>query len=341
MIRIADIELSNRVALAPMSGVTDLPFRRAVARLNKAIAGDGLVVSEMVASEALVKARPDVVRRAAGHADISPFVIQIAGAEARWMGEGARLAEAAGADVIDINMGCPSRQVTGMASGSALMRDLDHAMTLIEAVLAATSKPVTLKMRLGWDWSSINAPELAARAETAGVTLVTVHGRTRNDFYDGEANWAAVRAVRDAISLPLIVNGDINDVETARAALSQSGADAVMVGRAAIGRPWLPTAIASALQDGGEIAEPSLPEQSAIALRHYEETIDHYGAPLGVRMARKHLAAYVDQAPVEIAPAARRAFRAELCRLSSPAGVVSALTAFFEGRPEIETSCAA
>src|SRR5436305_13964049 len=233
-LKIGGIELANRVLLAPMSGVTDAPFRRLTARL-----GAGLVVSEMTASDDLVNGRP-MSRLRCEAAGIGPHVVQLAGCETRWMAEGARLAEAAGADIIDINMGCPARHVTGGQSGSALMRDLEHALKLIEATIAAVTVPVTLKMRLGWDHNSLNAPELARRAEAAGVQLITVHGRTRCQFYKGEADWSAVRAVRDAIRIPLVVNGDITSYDKAVTALEMSGADAVMVGRGAQGQPWLP-----------------------------------------------------------------------------------------------------
>ena len=202
-IKIGNIETRNNVFLAPMSGVTDEPFR-AIAH----DAGAGLVVSEMVASEELVRERPDMMRRARGHKKLSPFVMQLAGREAKWMSEGARVAQDLGADIIDINMGCPARQVTGGLSGSALMRDLDHALTLIKATIAAAQVPVTLKMRLGWDEKMLNAPELARRAEAAGIALITVHGRTRCQFYTGKADWNAIRAVREAIKIPLIANGD-------------------------------------------------------------------------------------------------------------------------------------
>src|SRR5436305_1479965 len=230
----SNIRLPNHVMLAPVSGVTDAPFRRLVARL-----GAGLVVSEMTASEDLADGCPNAVLRAEGQG-VGVHVVQLAGCEARWMGEGARIAEDAGADIIDINMGCPAKHVTGAQSGSALMRDLDHALTLIDATIAAVAVPVTLKMRLGWDDGSRNAPELARRAEAAGVGLITVHGRTRCQFYKGSADWSAVRAVKQAVAVPVVVNGDVTDFECAMEALSQSGADAVMVGRGAQGRPWFP-----------------------------------------------------------------------------------------------------
>lgn len=298
-LKIGDVALANPVILAPMSGVTDAPFRRLAARL-----GAGLVVSEMTASDDLAHGRP-MSRLRCEAAGIGPHVVQLAGCQTHWMTEGARIAEAAGADIIDINMGCPARHVTGGQSGSALMRDLDHALKLIEATIAAVKIPVTLKMRLGWDDHSRNAPELARRAEAAGVQMITVHGRTRCQFYKGSADWCAVRAVKDAIAIPLVVNGDITSFDKAVTALEMSGADAVMVGRGAQGQPWLPGQIGRRLETGAVESAPSLTEQLAFIRALYDEVCSHYGLRIGLRHARKHLgwaldvAAQYSRAPAE------------------------------------------
>ncbi len=283
-IMIGNIETRNNVFLAPMSGVTDEPFR-AIAHDT----GAGLVVSEMVASEELVRERPDMMRRARGHKNLSPFVMQLAGREAKWMSEGARVAQDLGADVIDINMGCPARQVTGGLSGSALMRDLDHALTLIEATIAAARVPVTLKMRLGWDEKMLNAPELAKRAEQAGVALITVHGRTRCQFYTGKADWNAIRAVREAIKIPLIANGDGQSAEDAMAMMAASGADGIMIGRGSYGRPWWPGVIAERLNKNSGTAQPSLEQEQNFLLSQQDGTLALYGEVFGNRAFRKHL----------------------------------------------------
>jgi nifR3 family TIM-barrel protein len=282
-LKIGGIKVVNPVLLAPMSGVTDAPFRRLTAAL-----GAGLVVSEMTASDDLVNGRPMSLLRCEA-TGIGPHVVQLAGCQTRWMAEGARIAESAGAEIIDINMGCPARHVTGGQSGSALMRDLDHALRLIEATIAAVKVPVTLKMRLGWDERSLNAPELARRAEAAGVQMISVHGRTRCQFYKGDADWGAVRAVRDAIGIPLVVNGDITSFEKAVSALNQSGADAVMIGRGAQGQPWLPGQIGRRLETGVVEASPSLAIQLNYIRSLYDEICSHYGLRIGLRHARKHL----------------------------------------------------
>ncbi len=306
--------------MAPMTGVTDLPFRRAASRQ-----GASYIATEMVASADFARGRPDVVRRAAVGEGLGLMVMQLVGCEAAWIAAGARLAEAAGADIVDLNMGCPAKEVTGYAAGSALMRDLDHAESLIRAAVDATSRPVTLKMRLGWDDASRNAPELAWRAERAGVKAVTVHGRTRQQFYKGASDWAAVSAVKAATGVPVIVNGDIVDAASARAALRLSGADAVMIGRGAYGRPWMAAGLQAILDEGDAPGEPGPGERLAIALDHFRDSLAFYGDALGLKIFRKHLGWYVERAPWPEAPEARRAAKARVCRLDDAAAVEAAL----------------
>jgi tRNA-dihydrouridine synthase B len=301
------------VLLAPLAGITDLPFRRLVARF-----GAGLVVSEMVASQEVVQARPLARARAELGFDQAATAVQLAGREPYWMAEAARYVEAQGARVIDINMGCPAKKVTTGYSGSALMKDPDHALRLIEAVVGAVTVPVTLKTRLGWDDACLNAPLLARRAEAAGVRMVTIHGRTRCQFYTGKADWAAIAAVRRAVTIPVIANGDIVDAATARAALAASGADGVMVGRGAQGAPWRLAQIAAALW--GKPA-PVVPQGAALAdlvIGHYEDMLGFYGTELGARVARKHLGWYLETAGCT-------AHRAAVLTADSPAAAIAAL----------------
>jgi tRNA-dihydrouridine synthase B len=285
----------------------------------------------MTASDDLVHGRPMSVLRCEA-TGIGPHVVQLAGCEAKWMAEGARIAEAAGADIIDINMGCPARHVTGGQSGSALMRDLDHALTLIEATIGAVKVPVTLKMRLGWDASSLNAPELARRAEAAGVQLISVHGRTRCQFYKGDADWGAIRAVKDAIAIPLVVNGDITTFEKALSALEMSGADAVMVGRGAQGQPWLPGQIGRRLESGVIESIPSLALQLDYIRTLYDEVCSHYGLRIGLRHARKHLgwaleiAAQCSRAPAQTL----KTWRQKILTSEDPSSVHHALEDAFD-----------
>ena len=290
-INLGGLKLSPPVALAPLAGITDLPFRRLVASF-----GAGWVVSEMVASQEMVQAKPGVRERAALGLGDGLTAVQLAGREPHWMAEAARMVEANGARIIDINMGCPAKKVTTGWSGAALLREPDHALRLIEAVVRAVKVPVTLKTRLGWNENCGNAAGLVRRAEQAGVRMVTIHGRTRCQFYKGCADWHAIRAIGDAITIPLIANGDIVDLPTARDALRLSGAHGVMIGRGAQGRPWVPAQVAAGLAGVASLAVPTGWAFCSMVSAHYEAMLSFYGNGLGAKVARKHLGWYMDTA---------------------------------------------
>jgi nifR3 family TIM-barrel protein len=323
MLELPTLSIDPPVLLAPMAGITDLPFRQLVASF-----GAGLVVSEMVASQEMVQAKPGVREKAELGFGQARTSVQIVGREAYWMAEAARMVEANGARVIDINMGCPAKKVVSGYSGSALLRDLDLAVSLIRTVIGAVSVPVTLKTRLGWDDNLLNAPELARRAEAEGIKMITIHGRTRCQFYKGSADWAAIRAVKDVVSIPVIANGDIVDSASARRALDQSGADGVMIGRGSQGRPWILAQLAHDLFGRDAPTIPTGSEFVDMVTQHYEAMIAFYGVELGLKVARKHLGWYMDEASTP-AP-----LRREVLTEKAPSVVLRKLALALDGTKE-------
>lgn len=319
-LKIGPVAVSGRAWIAPMTGVSDLPFRRAASRL-----GAAYVATEMVASAEFARGRPDVVRRAAVGEGLPLMVVQLVGRDPAEMAAGARLAADAGAQIIDLNFGCPAKEVTGAQCGSALMREPDLAEMIVASVVDAVDVPVTVKMRLGWDDTSRNAPALAQRFEARGAKAITVHGRTRCQFYKGEADWDFVGEVTANVGVPVIVNGDIVDAPSAERALQASGADAVMVGRGVYGRPWIAGQL-DAVLSGASYEVPTGDARLALVLAHFEDSLRFYGDQLGLKIFRKHLAAYIEHGPALCDGEDQRAARARLCRLDDPRAVVEALT---------------
>ncbi len=318
-------KIEDPVFLAPMSGVTDLPFRRLVKRF-----GAGLVVSEMIASRAMIEHWHTCKQISADYADEFPMAVQLAGCDPAMMAEAARMNEDRGAAIIDINFGCPVKKIVNTLGGSALMKDEMLAAQIMEATVKAVKLPVTMKMRMGWDDSSLNAPRLAKIAQDVGIRMLTVHGRTRNQMFKGSANWEFIRQVKEAVTIPVLVNGDILSPQDAKRALEISGADGVMIGRACYGKPWLPAQTIAYLKTGSVPADPSLAERLSLILDHYDGMLSHYGAHQGVAIFRKHMTWYCQDLP------GADAFRAEVNRVPDAETVKEKLKSFFGAAQQLQ-----